>query len=468
MAETLNVDDLAREVANGNFTDERLNKRLRLMVTGLSREPNLSLPEALDDAELEGAYRFLSNHRVTPKAILAPHFGATRQRCAQEHVVLVAHDSTSFSYRHDGAREGLGRAKRSNENSRQSFLAHFSLALSGDGTRRALGVAGVSTWTRAEAPTGTEYQRWEAQIRSSSDLLGGPKNIIHLADREADDYEMFAALQRDGHRFVVRCHHDRLLQHVPEKIKLHEVLASVPATVERDVPVNRRTERSSEAHRKMYPARDARTAHLCVAATRVVLPQSKYRRPHGMPDAPKSIELNVVHVWEPTPPDGKEPIEWYLNTTEPIDTPEQQLAIVDYYRARWTIEEYIKAIKTGCDFERRQLRDYEGLTSLLAIFAPIAYRLLLIRAEAHHSPDAPALSVVSQDELDVLRTLGRRKLSEAPTAHEIYLAIAQLGGYIKYSRTPPGWLTLARGYEKLQTLTLGWAAAKLQQRSDQG
>jgi hypothetical protein len=458
---------LAEEMVDGNFADARLNKRLKGLVTALGKNPKLSLPDALDDAGLEGAYRFLSNHRVTPEAILAKHFGATRQRCEREQVVLIAHDSTSFSYRHDGAREGLGRAQRGNENSRQTFLAHFSLALSGDGSRRALGVAGVSTWTRGEEPTGTEYQRWEAQMRSSSELLGGPEKVVHLADREADDYEMFAALIEDGHRFVVRCQHNRLLGDKSEKVKLREFVASIPATVERDAPINRRTARDSEARRKMYPARDERTVHLCVAATSVALPQSKYRRKHGMQDPPESIELNVVHVWEPAPPNGEEPIEWYLYTTEPIDTPEQLLAIVDYYRARWTIEEYIKALKTGCDFERRQLRDYEALINLLAIFAPIAYRMLLVRAEAHDAPDAPALSVVSQDELDVLRTLGRRKLSDAPTAKDVYLAIAQLGGYIRYSRNPPGWLTLARGFEKLGTLLLGWTAAKLQQRSDQ-
>ena len=63
--------------------------------------------------------------------------------------------------------------------------------------------------------------------------------------------------------------------------------------------------------------------------------------------------------------------------------------------------------------------------------------------------------------------LGRRKLPEAPTAEDVYLAIAQLGGYIKYAKTPPGWLTLARGFEELQTLTAGWRAAKLQLSSDQ-
>ena len=33
--------------------------------------------------------------------------------------------------------------------------------------------------------------------------------------------------------------------------------------------------------------------------------------------------------------------------------------------------------------------------------------------------------------------------------------------------TGPGWRTLASGYEKLETLTAGWRAAKLQLGSDQ-
>jgi hypothetical protein len=50
---------------------------------------------------------------------------------------------------------------------------------------------------------------------------------------------------------------------------------------------------------------------------------------------------------------------------------------------------------------------------------------------------------------------------------ELYLAIAVLGGHIKYSKKDSGWLTLARGLEKLETLTEGWLLAKLQLRRDQ-
>ena len=172
-------------------------------------------------------------------------------------------------------------------------------------------------------------------------------------------------------------------------------------------------------------------------------------------------------MWEENPPEGEPPVEWFLYTTEPITTAEQQIAVVDYYRARWTIEEYIKALKTGCAFEKKQLQDYEALINLLATFAPIAYRMLLLRSEARRTPDEKATRVLSRNELDVLRARGRIKLSAEPTLREAHLAIAALGGYIKYSKKDPGWLTLARGYEKLQTLTAGWVAAKLQLASDQ-
>ena len=81
--------------------------------------------------------------------------------------------------------------------------------------------------------------------------------------------------------------------------------------------------------------------------------------------------------------------------------------------------------------------------------------------------DAPALSVVSQDELDVLRTLGRRKLSDAPTAKDIYLAIAQLGGYINKNAFHRAGLRSLAVSKNVKPLRRGWTAAKLQQRSDQ-
>jgi Transposase DNA-binding/Transposase DDE domain len=464
MSEPISVGELAFEVANANFPDERLNKRLRSIVTKLSANPGTGLPRALDGAGLEGAYRFFSNHLVTPELILKAHIEATRKRCEAEGDFLVLHDTTSFQYREEGEREGLGRVK-STAGGKQAFFAHVSLAVAADGTRRPLGVAAIKTWVRGPIASGIEYQRWEEQIRSSSAQLQASKTAIHVMDREADDYQMFDALSRDGHRFVARSQYDRRLETELGDEKLRHLFDRVSATVDREIPLTQRKTRKDPVAAKIHPARSMRVAKLSVAATTVVLKRPRDRRPHDT-NPPPTVSINVVRVWEQEPPEGEAGVEWYLYTSEPISAAEEQLAIVDYYRARWVIEEYFKAIKSGCHFEERQLQDYESLINLLAIFAPIAYRMLLIRSEARRTPDASAVGLLSPDHMDVLRARGRVRLSANPTAREIYRAVAALGGYIK-RKEDPGWSTLGYGLEKLETLIEGWVAAKLQLRSDQ-
>jgi hypothetical protein len=467
MVDPTGADALADEVADASFSDERLTSRLRSLVRALADNPSASLPRALDSAGLEAAYRFFSNPRVTPDSILAAHVGATRMRCAETSEFLVLHDSTDFSYRFDGERKGLGRAQLKNARSKQKFFVHASLAVAADGTRRPLGIAALKTWVRGEDRSGTEHLRWEEQVHVAADRLGNPKNAIHIMDREADDYAMFAALVAGNHRFIVRGYYNRLLDQAPQA-HVQDMLAVQRAIVERPARLSRRKPHRVETYAKIHPEREARTASLSMSAATVTLKRPASRGAHPSEKRPPaSLTINVVRVWEPTPPVNEAPIEWMLYTSDAVDTPEQLLAIVDRYRARWTIEEYFKAIKTGCEFEKRQLHDYEALVNLLATFAPIAYRLLLIRSEARRAPEADALSVLTPDELDVLRARGRVRLSDSPCVREIYRAVAALGGYIKYSSTEPGWLTLARGFEKLQTLTEGWTAAKLQLRSDQ-
>jgi hypothetical protein len=460
----IDVAELVAEVANANFDDERLNKRLKALVEGLAKDPGKSLPRSFDSAGLEAAYRFFSNVHVTPEEILSGHFEATSKRCAAEGDFLIVHDTTTFLYRYDGERQGLGRVKRMSPGGKQAFFAHVSLALAADGTRRPLGVAAFSTWVRGPEASTTEYQRWEDQIRSSSAQLQASKTAIHVMDREADDYQMFDGLIRDGYRFVARSQYNRRLETELHGKKLHEHFAHVSATVDREVPLTRRKRKKNPVAEKIHPARASRVAKLSIAAATVALKRPK-PRPHDTKPSP-TVTVNVVRVWEPDPPEDEVAVEWYLYTTEPISTSEQLLAVVDYYRARWVIEEYFKAIKSGCDFEKRQLQDYESLVNLLATFAPVAYRLLLIRSEARRTPDASAVGLLSPDHLDVLRARGRLKLSTNPTMREVYLAVAALGGHLKHNGDP-GWSTLAHGLEKLETLTEGWTAAKLQLRSDQ-
>jgi hypothetical protein len=293
-------------------------------------------------------------------------------------------------------------------------------------------------------------------------------HAIHVMDREADDYVVFAKLIEHDQRFVIRGYLDRRVQResgAPIE-KLTSVLATIETQVEREAQLTKRLPKRSPTKAKTHPARAARVANLVAGATTVTIPRPQLRYLDPAVTVPDSIDVNVVRVWEPDPPEGQPAVEWILFTNEPVTTAEDVLRVVDYYRARWTIEEYFKALKTGCSFERRQLHDYESLTNLLATFAPIAYHVLLLRTQARVEPSAPATTVLSADELEVLRELGRRKLPESPTVRDAMLAVAAMGGHIKYA-PDPGWLTLSRGYEELAKLTAAWVAAKIRFGSDQ-
>ena len=281
--------------------------------------------------------------------------------------------------------------------------------------------------------------------------------IVHVIDREADDYRLLALLTRGGHRFVVRAAFDRLLESNEEtdRPKLLDELASVRTRVTREVPLSRRPKASrSPKQLHIHPVREGRLATLAFGATTVTL-----RRPRPQPKTePVTLRLNVVRVWEPHPPRGESPVEWTLLTGEPIKNVDDLLRIVDYYRARWTIEEYFKALKTGCAYEKRQLESLDGLLNVLALYAPIAWQLLRFRSEARRDPDAPATAVLTDTQIEVLRCFRPRPLPEKPTARDVLLAVAALGGHLKRNGEP-GWQTLAAGYDELLKLTAGWEAA---------
>ena len=154
----------------------------------------------------------------------------------------------------------------------------------------------------------------------------------------------------------------------------------------------------------------------------------------------------------------EDPIDWLLVTTEPVETKKQLLAVVDNYRSRWVVEDFFKVLKTGCAFEKRQLESYHALTNALAVFAVIAWRLLLIRSLARQDPKGRATSAFTEVQLGILQH--HLNLSKPlVTNNAALLALARLGGHIK-NNGDPGWLTLGRGFEELLILEAGFHIAR--------
>jgi hypothetical protein len=157
-----------------------------------------------------------------------------------------------------------------------------------------------------------------------------------------------------------------------------------------------------------------------------------------------------VHVFEVDAPEGETPVEWFLYTKEPIAHPEEVERIVDLYRARWLIEEFFKAIKSGCAFEKREFESRHALLNMLALTLPIACEVLALRSYARTNNATPATEVLRPTQLEILRTHGHYPLGANPTAEEALLAVAAMGGHLRRNGAP-GWTVLSRGMTKLMT-----------------
>ncbi|MDQ3399486.1 MAG: IS4 family transposase [Chloroflexota bacterium] len=416
-----------------------------------------SFPKALDDAELEGAYRFFGNAKVTPDAILAPHFRQTARRAAAHRDVLIIHDTTQFEFGGSTEREGLGRLIRPG----QGFFGHFALATSANGDREPLGLLNletvfrldkVSAKPRPERPNRGESARWVNSIEGSEAVLDGASRAIHVMDREADSYAVLSALDQAKRSFVIRSFQNRVL--ADEESRLRETAKAAKRSFDRDVPLSRRPVIDGPKG-KRHPARRHRTATLSFAGAAIEIPRTS----DAKRTAASTLKLNVIYVFERRPPAGEPPVEWFLLTDLPITTDKSIAFAVDCYRGRWTIEEYFKALKTGCQYEKRQLESAHSLLNALAVLAPVAWRLLLVRHLGRHAPTRPASDALTPSQLAVLQATARRPLPKHPTIQEAMLAIAGLGGHLPRNGDP-GWLVLGRGMHDLLLLELGWSAAR--------
>jgi hypothetical protein len=260
---------------------------------------------------------------------------------------------------------------------------------------------------------------------------------VRVCDREADIYEFLQECQQAGHGFVVRAAQDRRLTAVDAR--LWATLAAAPAQTTVALVLRGRD------------GAPGRTAHLAVASQAVHLVPP--RRPGGT-TAPGPLACTAVRVWEPAAPAGIPALEWRLLTDTPLAGPAALVTCVQQYATRWVIEEFHKVLKTGLGAERLQLGHGDRLTAAVALLSVVAVQLLTLKEWLHAVPDAPAAaSGLAPLARTILAQQTQRSLT---TVRDVALALGRLGGHLnRRADGLPGWLTLWRGYQHLQTLTRG-------------
>jgi Transposase DNA-binding/Transposase DDE domain len=428
-------------------------RRLIKLATQLAQHPGGTLPQKLrDPAALEATYRLMNREEVTHASVLASHRAETLRRIARHSgPILIICDGTELDYTPITSLKRLG--KIGSGESHRGYICQNCLAVDPE-SRQVLGLVNQILHTRADAPRGETKRQSRRRISRESRLwpdstkdLPDDERFIVVCDRGGDTFEELEHEYVSRRRLVIRSHHNRCILLGHEGPSRRQYLHAT---------LRRQTARGSFTLKVAASAgRPARLARLSVSflAMRLVAPKQA-RGHHGQEPLP----LWAVRVWEADAPRGQERLEWILLTNEPVNSLAAARQVITWYESRWVVEEYHKAMKTGCQVENLQFADESRLEPMIALLSVIALTLLNLR-DASRRADArttPASKLIAQEYIDALSLWCHGEARTDWSVHDFFLALARLGGHQnRKSDKPPGWLVLWRGWTALQLLAAG-------------
>jgi hypothetical protein len=443
--------------------DTRRTARLVKTFDLIQKHPGGTLPDKLQSpAPLRALYRLCNRKEVTHAGIIAAAREHTFKKIAAcTDAVLVVHDGTELDFTSlTSLADELGQI---GEGHGRGYECQNVLAVNAD-TGEVLGLLDQILHRRDEVPDNEPLaEHRERETRESLLWLHGTKHLpadrklIDVADQGADTFEFLEHEYRSGRRFVIRVHKSRKVYAGHEPIGPRHVLKGYA----RSLPELGRFTMDVQPQRGRKARKDAefvvRGGPLLVCP-----PHAKYGR-HGN----KPLPLYVVQVTEVSPPPGEKTIEWTLLTNEPVATFDDALRVTSWYERRWTVEEYHKAQKTGCQIEDMQFTTTARLEPAIALLSVVATTLIQLR-DASRRPDAKtrlATTLVASEYVEVLSMWRQGRIRTDWTMHDFYFALGRLGGHQnRKCDGHPGWLVLWRGWTKLQSMLDGYAAAQRARR----
>jgi len=440
-----------QQFADCQLGDRRRTKRLIKVAEQVTNDPSASLPNQMKSwGDLKAAYRLFDCEDVTFEAIAGPHWRQTRAVDPGRYLVLA--DTTEIDFGYHREIDGLSEI---GNGSGRGFLLHNGLLVQAE-SQSVIGVAGQTIHYRKPRPKKENAaQRFKRKRESRVwgdviDQIGPPDEgvqLVHVCDRGADDFEVFCHLLQNNCDWVVRASslHRHVITPGGETMPLQDYLHSLPVAGTYELSLRAR------------PGQPARTATLEVRFGTLAMPIPKHKSPYVKSLDPQPIEMSVVWVHEIDAPAKASPIEWVLYSSSPVTTFEEAWQVVTDYECRWLVEEYHKALKTGCRVQRRLLRETDRLEAMVGLMSVVSVRLLQLKSVARRDPDRLARSVVPPLWLQMLKAVRKRlRRVHDLTIYEFYREVAKLGGFLgRRSDGEPGWITIWRGWEKLNTLVQG-------------
>lgn len=265
----------------------------------------------------------------------------------------------------------------------------------------------------------SEQEKWIRGDRHAATWLPEDVRPIFVHDRGTDTFSFHAEIieEIDDAGFVVRTSHNRRIRtESGETDKLFDWSSDLLSDGRTTIEI------------QQAGGRKPREAELSIATGTCDLCPLQNASAGTDP-----VPVNVVRIDEISESD--EPIQWMLFTTESVETLDDALTVIEYYRVRWTIEDWHKVLKTGCEIEERQLQTWERIEVLLSMYSVIAWKVLelreLARGETSTAPDV----LLSEPERAVLETKFPELRGQSGKAYAV--SVAKLGGSLDRGSDPP-------------------------------
>lgn len=452
--------DAEYSLFDGIFADKRLDKRMASLLQSMVARESVVINRCFSNkTDKVGAYRMINNQKWD----IDPLIKRLHENCV-EHIhsshVLCIQDTSEFNYsnligRLEDDDPDIGPVTK---NSNTGFFCHPTLVVDAE-SQVPLGFSHIHLWNRSKDKSDKHERKYQRQkiedkesyrwIQSAAESSANlPQEIIKtvITDREGDIYQALCKIPQCGCELLIRSSSNRKISE--EDTYLLEKMQSLPCKHTYDLRI------------KGNHSRKNRTALMELRYGSVTFP-----RPVQVScDYPDCITINCIYVVEKgnTTPVNELPIEWRLLTTHPVETVEDAMQCVEWYKLRWYIEEVFRLLKSkGLEVESAQLETGNALKKILVLGLVVALQIMQLKlAYDKRDEQSPANVTFTDDQVLLLKILlgmveGRTARQKNPfREYSIAWAawiIARLGGWDGYaSQDPPGYITFRKGVERLQ------------------
>lgn len=454
-----------------DFTsDKRLDKRLQQLSQNLCINPSSNISQLSDSrSEQVAYYRLLENEKLTEEALIAEHTSRMEKLCfGRNLLVLMDTCEVNLCKNKNRIKPGSGIGQSANSESATCFKLHPGLVLN-ENDFNVLGFSGIKifhtpvglighqrNYKRAPIQEKESY-KWIDVCLQSKKTLSRANRTTFIQDREGDIFEQFALVPDEQYHLLVR---SRTTRKTSDEQDLYAAMKELPAAGTYTIEID-----DDKRHKKQK-----RTAQMAICYGKFSI-----KRPGNLriKDYPEYIEVYGVWAQEITPDVAEEDlINWKLLTTHTINNVDDALQMVDWYKARWYIEQLFRLLKKqGFGIEGARLETGWAIRKLVLIQLSGLLKIIQMNI-AYNSPEGgqPIEEVFNEQQIEVLRHIEKRLQGHTRKTQNnnnpdrtkwATWVIARLGGWKGYdSQGPPGVICLKRGLDRFYGIFEGIQIAK--------